>query len=295
LATVPMLRGVWGAALHHLAPEVYNRVFGPNDPAPGGARGKRDSAAAPRGHATLMPSYILRPAPPDPEFAPAIEWTLLGEAVHDDVTLCRAWDVASGMGLGPDRQPFRVLDTLVLEPDGSAVANAPQWTLDNASLLVWPSNHLGSEDELDSLTEPEAVRNGEAESLPCRLVLRTPLRIMFRGRLVRQPTWTDIVVAACRRVGSFLPSPDQQGWRELQRAAIEQSREARQGKFNGDRLDLHRYSGRQQRDLSLQGVSGTLDLPDGPGPLWPLLAAAQWLHVGKGTVMGLGQVELESG
>jgi hypothetical protein len=42
----------------------------------------------------------------------------------------------------------------------------------------------------------------------------------------------------------------------------------------------------------MQGVVGTLDLPDGPGPLSPLIAAAQWLHLGKGTVMGLGQLRI---
>ena len=35
-----------------------------------------------------------------------------------------------------------------------------------------------------------------------------------------------------------------------------------------------RYSGRQKTELEMRGVSGYLDLPDGPVPLWPLLAAA---------------------
>jgi hypothetical protein len=42
----------------------------------------------------------------------------------------------------------------------------------------------------------------------------------------------------------------------------------------------------------MQGVVGTMDLPDGPGPQSPLIAAAQWLHLGKGTVMGLGQLRI---
>jgi hypothetical protein len=42
----------------------------------------------------------------------------------------------------------------------------------------------------------------------------------------------------------------------------------------------------------MQGVSGSLDLPEGLGPLALLLAAAQWLHLGKGTVMGLGQLRI---
>ncbi len=40
------------------------------------------------------------------------------------------------------------------------------------------------------------------------------------------------------------------------------------------------------------GVTGELELPAGPGPLADLLAAAQWLHVGKGTVMGLGRIDV---
>ena len=52
-------------------------------------------------------------------------------------------------------------------------------------------------------------------------------------------------------------------------------------------------SARQDADLELRGVSGVLDLPEGPGELWPLLAAATWLHLGKATVFGLGQFEVQ--
>lgn len=44
----------------------------------------------------------------------------------------------------------------------------------------------------------------------------------------------------------------------------------------------------------MPGVAGALDLPAGPGPLAPLLAAACWLHLGKGTIMGLGQLRITS-
>jgi hypothetical protein len=51
-----------------------------------------------------------------------------------------------------------------------------------------------------------------------------------------------------------------------------------------------RYSGRQRQELEFHGVTGELPLPAGPGPFADLLAAALWLHLGKGTVMGLGQM-----
>ena len=60
----------------------------------------------------------------------------------------------------------------------------------------------------------------------------------------------------------------------------------------GRRLDLVRYSGSQKAELELRGVAGSLALPVGPGPLSPLLAAAVWIHLGKGTVMGLGQIKI---
>ena len=62
--------------------------------------------------------------------------------------------------------------------------------------------------------------------------------------------------------------------------------------WQGRRLDLVRYSGSQKAEVELRGVAGSLALPVGPGPLSPLLAAAAWIHIGKGTVMGLGQIKI---
>ena len=66
-ASVPMLRGAWGAALHDLAPAAYRAVFGTAD----------DGQGPP-------PGYLLRPAPPDPRCAPAVDFFLIGEAVKHD-------------------------------------------------------------------------------------------------------------------------------------------------------------------------------------------------------------------
>jgi DNA-nicking Smr family endonuclease len=113
---------------------------------------------------------------------------------------------------------------------------------------------------------------------------------MFRGKLVERPTLPDIAVAACRRIEAFLSAEQTVAWSALKREVIELSRLVTTTPWEGVRLDLHRYSARQQAEIDLHGVTGSLDLPTGPGALWPLLAAAQWLHLGKGTVMGLGQL-----
>jgi len=98
------------------------------------------------------------------------------------------------------------------------------------------------------------------------------------------------VVAALRRLEAFLPTPASAALARIKPALLEQARIRPGESWRGRRLDLVRYSGRQKTELEMRGVSGYLDLPDGPGPLWPLLAAAQWLHLGKGAVVGMGQL-----
>jgi|GEM_PF-743901 len=302
-ATVPMLRGVWGAALHDLDPVAYAAVFAPNDQASGS--GNPDPPPWPPPHragpalaqaqancpasqgspppaqgGTMAAGYVLRPAPADPTFAPAVEWILLGHALQYDFTLCRAWDVASGMGLGPQRRRFHIRRILALGPDGRPADQMAPWPL---SAVRWGPLSPSQSNPPRELTPHQ----------PCRLWFPAPLRLMRRGGLIERPTLADLVVAACRRVQSYLPPQRRAAWDELTQQALALARATPNGPWRGQRLDLHRYSGRQRAQVELRGVSGCLDLPRGPGPLWPLLAAACWLHLGKGTVMGLGQLHVE--
>jgi len=256
-ATVPMLRSVWGAALHDLDRDAYVAVFAPTeDPT-----GQPDHHGHPR-----VPGYVLRPAPPDPQFAPAVEWILIGSAVRFDSILRRAWDIASGMGLGRQRRRFHLRRIVHLGPDGRPWS-MPVWPLSRAA---WP--------------------DGMAPSAPCRLTFPAPLRLRRHGRLIHRPTLTDLVDAALGRVRAFLPEDQHAAWDTIACEALDQARSIPAGPWQGRRLDFHRYSATQRAELDLWAVAGSLEMPAGPGPLEPLLAAAQWLHLGKSTVMGLGQL-----
>lgn len=61
----------------------------------------------------------------------------------------------------------------------------------------------------------------------------------------------------------------------------------------GEKCNLVRWSAAQQREVELFGITGGISLPNGPGFIWPLLAAAQWCHIGKGTVFGMGQIRIQ--
>ena len=249
-ATVPMLRGVWGRALRHLDEEAYQQVF----------VGDVQTLEHHR-----VSRYILRPAPPDPTMAPAVEWILLGIEECLEPVVWRAWDVASGMGLGPKRTPFRIREHLPLGQDSEI-----RWRLSDAT---WPLL-------------------GEPASSPCRLEFSAPVRLLRRGALLTAPNLADIASAALRRVAILAGRAGGEDYRNLMRSVVENAAGLAAGPWHGERCDLVRWSATQRREIDLYGVNGGLDLPKGPGPLWLLLAAACWTHIGKGTVFGLGQLRI---
>lgn len=105
-ASVPMLRGVWGAALRRVAPPTYQRVFEP---------------------AGESPRYILRPALPEVRPAPAVEFILLGSLDGQTISDCwAAWDKAARMGLGPERIPFHIRQARPLAWDETPLAPSRQ-------------------------------------------------------------------------------------------------------------------------------------------------------------------------
>jgi len=252
---ISQLRGVWGAALREVSFETYQAVF--EEP----------------------PRYVLRPAPPEAHPAPALEFLQLGTSQPNwEQASWEAWQLAAARGLGPQRLPFRLCAVRPLAWDGSALLPCPAQSNPeqpgfSLAALPWP------------LGDPQAA---------CRLVFPAPLRLLRERQLLTEPTLPDLVVAALRRVHSFAGDAAAELW--TQRSAwLELARAQPSGRWQGARLDLHRYSGSQERQVELHGIQGALELPAGPGPLAPLLTAATWLHLGKATIMGLGQLTLQAG
>ncbi len=245
-ATVPMIRGVFGAALRAEDETAYQRVFVGGDTP---------------WH--RLPTYLLRPASaaiPDP---PALEFLRFGDALAFEAAFERAWQRAAAMGLGKARQAFILRRVDALDATG-AIGPATPWPADQ---IPWPFS-------------PGA---------PCRLVFPAPLRLLRDKRLVITPTLPDVIGHALRRLAALAGS---EGARlaALAPACLGAAEATHARPWRGRPLDLRRYSGAQKQEVELRGIAGALTLPHGPGPLWPLLAAVTWTHLGKGTVFGLGQM-----
>ncbi|MCY4260661.1 MAG: CRISPR system precrRNA processing endoribonuclease RAMP protein Cas6 [Rhodobacteraceae bacterium] len=261
-ATVPMLRGVWGRALRDIDPLVYRAVFEGNR--------SQITSEGERTNMPPMPLYVMRPAPPDPAFAPAVELLLLGYASRQAPVALRAFKQAAQTGLGPRRVPFRIRRVCGIQPDRTLICEPQMWNLHAAAYCMSQTLH-------------------KSESL--RVEFEGPLRLLRRGSLIDSPSFIDLAIVGLRRLcalSSAAPS------RDLQAMVLEAARSLPASIWCGQRHDLVRWSGRQKRRIEMRGVTGWLDLPDGAGPFRPLLAACEWAHLGKGTVFGLGRYSLRS-
>lgn len=255
-ATVPMIRGVWGSALYKVNHKAYLEVFE--------GEGKQNQKT---------PLYILRPAPPDPQDSPAIEWIVIGKGLNYYDKLLKAWEVACDMGLGSNRYKFEITKRTILSPSGKALPSHIElsgWLLGSARLPF----------------------EADLRKFPCRLSFPFPLRLLRQGKLIEKPSLADITVACIRRISSFVGESAQARLGVMKPKLLEIAREIPTTGWEGERLDLIRYSGRQKVELEMRGVSGYIDLPEGAGDLLPLLSSAQWIHIGKGTIVGMGMLSI---
>ena len=222
------------------------------------------------------PHYLMRPAPQVAQPAPAVEFLLFPATTNlldhrdDEETAWTAWDRACRQGLGPHRHPFRISSVVPLAWDGLAT-------------------RAGAEAAGFCVGKPPLAGRNRGNAVPARIP--RPAQAAAPGQADRG---TD---SGRHRPGGPAPGlplagPDTDPLWAARRYWLELGRAVPCEPWQGRRLDLVRYSGSQKAEVELRGVAGSLALPVGPGPLSPLLAAAAWIHIGKGTVMGLGQIRI---
>jgi hypothetical protein len=212
----------------------------------------------------------------------AVALVLIGKGVEYLPYFLFTFQKLGDAGLGRAAGRFRIAEVEAEQPTGAEVL------------------YRGSE---GSLRMPRFRWTGEQLSLPqsvpfgLRLQFLTPTRIRSDGAVQSELTFADLIRAVLRRLSSLcvfhcggeLPV-DFRGLIELAgRVQVRQSE-----------LCWHqqrRFSGRQSQWISMSGLLGTVcfeaDDPAVLAPFLPLLAAGEWLHVGKGSVMGLGKYRVE--
>jgi len=274
--SVTVLRGLWGSALYLIDKEAYQHVYKPNDNNLKSTLGIPEEQTE-KGEGEKQPKYVLRTAHEN-----AFDWVLIGKGIDFDQIACRAWDMVGGMGLGPEnrRHPFAVSMQSLQPQFQIAEPTAPRtWRL---SQVTWPAKLFDS-CRLDfkclSLNrKPEENLNRKPEE-------------KMPKKLLERPTFSDLIHFSFARLKHHLPASSESAWDELKpRVMQEAERNDTTSKivWRGQRADILVYDQKQKISYWIHAVRGSFTLPAGPGPLWPLLAAAQWMQLGKGKIHGLG-------
>lgn len=121
-----------------------------------------------------------------------------------------------------------------------------------------------------------------------------PLRLVVERELCEAPQFIDIIRGLLRRLhilavlygGSTEPY-------EVLHPLLDLARTARHLEVAWRHAPLERESLRQNKRVPLDGAIGGLVVRGALGALVPFLEAGRWLHVGKGSSLGLGGFELE--
>jgi hypothetical protein len=129
-----------------------------------------------------------------------------------------------------------------------------------------------------------------------RVVLQTPFRLLQEGTPIRSGRFSfQLFINTLMRRISLLHAYHAGVELEADFKALSQ----RAAGIPLLEAELHwhewsRYSNRQQNKVQMGGLVGSFGLPvDGLEDFWPWLWLGQWVHAGKGAVMGMGGYALD--
>lgn len=225
--------------------------------------------------------------PPD-EPLPVIQGSLLafrvrlfGRAIDAAPFLIAAARRMGEIGLGRGRIPFRLQSVRDGGPMGP-VLFLPDQGMTRTRLI---------EREASMSPADPPFRTDEVVLVQ----FRTSTRLRQNGRLLEMPTLGALVRSIAFRakvLGYFYHGID---W-QPDHGALDSARAlVKQVWAEGRMVRLDRLSTRQNQKVPLDGFVGTIALTgvEGLTRLWPLMHLGEVLHVGKGTVFGLGKYCLE--
>lgn len=229
------------------------------------------------GPTTVAPGEIL-----------SIGLTLVGSAIELLPFVVAAFSRLGNLGLTNRRSRFEVLsvDSLGLDGERCRVYVKGAHSIGPpVHRLSWSHFEQRAAKLLDS-----APSDGH---LTMDIEFRTPLRIKTAGELQSSPDFGAIGRAVLRRTAVLSEVYCGGTWRPT-RQQLEELHAARTMCDNTRWVDLERYSARQHDWMSLGGFVGRVSFSDVPRWVVPFMLCAEVIHVGKGTMFGLGRLDVSA-
>ena len=249
---------------------AYSIVF--ETPPPSNAEKMRNYTAAPHPFVIHFP-LTASPSETDYQF----DIILLGHGQRYLPYLVHALKTAGQQGIGGHRQVFNLVKVDDINQHGKAVV-------------------LYEHEQLNPQLPAEAI---ECPPVPQHLKLsfHTPLRLSQANKNIRATDFNfGVFFNTLLRRQSMISYFHTDTPLEIDFAAL--TTKARAVQFSAVQLDWFdwtRYSSRQETEINMGGLVGTVELAGHDlADFWPYLWLGQWTHVGKGTSMGMGAYTLES-
>lgn len=218
--------------------------------------------------------YVLSPRSGPAETQQILDLLLFGRGIAHAEVVVPALVAAAETGLGSRRTRLKLETVERVNASGRVVAWKPGMTPNSVDIPVPPV----PETVTVHLESPLRLRIQQQDLRPAQFAVAP-----FLSALLRRTS----LLTRCFGDAAQTPSA------ELARTLI----------LSAEGLELHdpalrwtsrhRWSSRQQRSMPTGGIVGRFNLRGDLAPIWPWLWRGQWVHVGKGTVMGLGRYRLE--
>ncbi|MEF3168217.1 MAG: CRISPR system precrRNA processing endoribonuclease RAMP protein Cas6 [Deltaproteobacteria bacterium] len=205
--------------------------------------------------------------------------TLMGHRAVDAFPYFVAAVMRMGeMGVGAGYGSFVIRDVRVLDADGCRRES------------LWDGKDLERPETILGL---EALQHYAARLPHERMKIRfiTPFRFRYQENLCDRPEFHILVRTLLRRISSLyyfhmgrhpdLPYAD----------LIRLAEDVRISECDMKWHDWQRWSTRQKRPIPMGGIVGSATYEGELAPFLLPLALGTWVHVGKGTSMGLGKIE----
>lgn len=246
-----------------------------------GAQKLRNLDQIPRPFIIEPPSAAARLFQPGDRFD--FRLVLVGRAIDHLPYFVFTFQQLGQVGLGPIRGQFELMELHADTPAGSECLYTAGGPLRPHSPRVTAAD-----------LAPPAATDGTP-----RLAIHfmTPTRIRNDGTVQTDLTFQDVIRALLRRLSSLCYFHCDAELAVDFRGLIDQAAAVQRVESRLRWRPLERFSGRQSRRIEMGGVEGTVVF-EAPDPrVWrgylPLLRAGEWVHVGKGAVMGLGRYRVE--
>lgn len=187
------------------------------------------------------------------------------------------------IGMGKGRHPFNVKEI-------ATVALGRQ----NEREIIYYGSDKTVRSKENIVTAEEIWRKAAKQSPREQVLVKflTPARLIYQESLALNPYFHILLRHLLRKVSSLYYFYHGYQWKEDFVGIIKRAEEVALVENNTVWCDWERYSYRHHKKMKLGGLIGEAVYKGPVNDFWPLLKLGELLHLGKGSVFGLGKYQL---